>query len=81
MKKIFNIVLLTFIVIVIWIVFSIYSSYTSNSSLLNVPQNLLQNFNTSLYIPTLKEAISRSQYICVNSNFTAKSCSKKTVNN
>ncbi len=72
MKKFFNIILLSFIVIVLWIIFSIYNISHSSHPIISVPQQLLSNFNGNLYQTTFEDIVNRQQYICVNSDFLPK---------
>ncbi len=77
MKKFFTIIIFTLVIFILWIGFSIYSTI-SKPPVVNVPSSDIANFNTDLQLNTLDRIVSSQKYICVNNNFTVKSCSNKT---
>ncbi len=81
MKKVFNIVILTFIVVVLWIAFSIYSVYTSKHSLISVASSYTTSFNTSLGITEFKILNKDQGYICITKDFTVQKCLNSNVTN
>ncbi len=77
MKKFFTIIIFTFVVFIIWIGFSLYSAI-SKPPVVNISPSNIANFNTDLQLNTLNRIVTDQKYICVNNNFTVKSCSNKT---
>ncbi len=77
MKKFFTIIIFTFVVFILWIGFSLYSAI-SKPPVVNVPPSDIANFNTDLQLNTLDNIVNSQKYICINNNFTIKSCSNKT---
>jgi hypothetical protein len=81
MKKVFNIVVLTFIVVLMWIVFSIYSIYTSKHSLINIPSSDTTSFNNFLSITEFNILKKDQKYICITKEFTVQKCLNSNVTN